>query len=316
VKKINPDLTSVIDLSTAQRLTENKNLSFMGVTPAGPFYISGNLARKWLAATGNPNGRPNSDVVRPYYNGTDLTKRLRDIWIVDFGVDMSLEDATLYELPFEHVKAEVYPVRRKNKRVSYRERWWLLAESRSGMRTALRPLKRYIGTSMVAKHRFFCWISPDVLPANLVIVIAREDDYFFGVLHSKVHEKWALRQGTSLEDRPRYTPTTTFETFPFPWPPGQEPTDAPQVQAIAQAASELVKKRDLWLNPQGATEKELKKRTLTNLYNARPTWLDLAHRQLDHAVLDAYGWPHNLADEQILERLLALNLERAESEQH
>ena len=87
--------------------------------------------------------------------------------------------------------------------------------------------------------------------------------------------------------------------------------DAPRVEAIAQAARELVEKRNAWLNPEGATEKELKKRTLTNLYNHRPTWLDLAHRKLDEAVLDAYGWPHDLNDGEILERLLALNLERA-----
>jgi len=71
--------------------------------------------------------------------------------------------------------------------------------------------------------------------------------------------------------------------------------------------------RDRWLNPEGATYAELKKRTLTNLYNARPTWLDLAHRRLDAAVCDAYGWPHDIADEEILERLLALNLARAEA---
>ena len=68
---------------------------------------------------------------------------------------------------------------------------------------------------------------------------------------------------------------------------------------------------DAWLNPPGASEAELKKRTLTNLYNARPTWLDHAHKRLDAAVLAAYGWPAELADEEILARLLALNLARA-----
>ncbi|MEZ4771506.1 MAG: type IIL restriction-modification enzyme MmeI [Caldilineales bacterium] len=164
---------------------------------------------------------------------------------------------------------------------------------------------------MVSNHFAFSWIPAEVLPANLLIVFAREDDYFFGVLHSKPHELWSLRQGTSLEDRPRYTPTTTFETFPFPWPPGQEPVDDPRVEAVAAAAHELVQLRDAWLNPPGASEAELKKRTLTNLYNARPTWLDNAHRKLDDAVFAAYGWPANLSDEEILERLLALNLERA-----
>ena len=83
------------------------------------------------------------------------------------------------------------------------------------------------------------------------------------------------------------------------------------MQAIAQAAKELVEMRDRWLNGEGLSEAERKKRTLTNLYNARPTWLALAHEKLDRAVFAAYGWPDNLKDEQILERLLALNLARA-----
>ena len=314
VDRINSDLSSQVDLPSARRLRENEGLSFMGVTPAGPFYVPGVLAREWLAAMPNPNGRPNSDVVRPYYNGTDLNRRLRNVWIVDFGVDMSLQEAAFYELPFEYIRANVYPIRAKNNRAAYREKWWLLAEARSGMRAALAPLSRYIGTSMVAKHRFFCWVPSNVLPANLIIVVAREDDLFFGMVHSRPHELWARGKGTQLreaESGSRYTPTTTFETFPFPWPPGQEPTDGPLVQAIAEAARELVEQRARWLNPDGASGKELKKRTLTNLYNQRPTWLELAHRRLDEAVLDAYGWPHDLSDEEILERLLALNLERA-----
>ena len=106
-------------------------------------------------------------------------------------------------------------------------------------------------------------------------------------------------------------PTTCFETFPFPWPPGTEPVDDPQVHAIAQAAAELVTKRDAWLNPPGTGADQLKKRTLTNLYNQRPTWLSLAHDKLDKAVFTAYGWPHDLSDDEILERLLALNLGRS-----
>ena len=139
--------------------------------------------------------------------------------------------------------------------------------------------------------------------------MARSDDYFLGVLHSKAHELWSLRLGTSLEDRPRYTPTTTFETFP--WPPGREPAADPRVAAVAAAAADLVAKRDAWLNPPGASDADLKARTLTNLYNQRPTWLALAHARLDRAVLDAYGWPHDLSDDHLLGRLLALNGERA-----
>ena len=224
---------------------------------------------------------------------------------------MSLQEASQYEKPFEYVKEIVYQERSKNNRESYRTNWWLFAETRSGMRNALGNLKRYIGKSMVAKHHFFSWIPNDVVPANLLIVIARDDHYFMGLLHSKIHQLWALKQGTSLEDRPRYTPTTTFETFPFPWAPGAEPKDDPRVQAIGQAAKELVEQRDRWLNADGLTDAEKKKRTLTNLYNQRPTWLDLAHKRLDEAVFAAYGWKSDLSDEEILEKLLSLNLERA-----
>jgi type II restriction/modification system DNA methylase subunit YeeA len=174
--------------------------------------------------------------------------------------------------------------------------------------------RNYIVTPRVAKHRLFVWAGIRSLPDSATIAIARDDDYFFGVLHSRAHELWARAKGTQLREAAsgsRYTPTTTFETYPFPRPPGQEPADDPRVQAIAQAARELVEKRDQWLNPELASEKELKQRTLTNLYNKRPTWLDLAHRKLDDAVLDAYGWPRDLSDEGILERLLALSLERA-----
>jgi hypothetical protein len=110
---------------------------------------------------------------------------------------------------------------------------------------------------------------------------------------------------------PSYSSTQTFETFPFPFPPGKEPKDDARVERIAAAARDLVSKRDAWLNPQGASEAELKKRTLTNLYNQRPTWLDQAHRALDEAVFAAYGWPATLTDDEILQRLLDLNHQRA-----
>ena len=157
------------------------------------------------------------------------------------------------------------------------------------------------------------WLQAGTLPDSATFAFARDDDYFFGVLHSTAHELWARATGTQLREAEsgfRYTPTTTFETFPLPWPPGQEPADDPRVGAIAAAARELVALRDRWLNPAGTSERELKRRTLTNLYNARPTWLDLAHGRLDAAVLAAYGWPADLGGEALLERLLALNLAR------
>jgi type II restriction/modification system DNA methylase subunit YeeA len=194
-----------------------------------------------------------------------------------------------------------------------KELWWLHRRPGPDMRDAIRDLKRYIVTPAVSRHRLFAWLDNTTIPDHRLQVIAREDDYFMGVLHSKVHEVWSLstssRHGVGNDFV--YNITTCFETFPFPWPPSHEPLDNPSVQAIAEAAKELVEMRDRWLNAENLSEVDRKKRTLTNLYNARPTWLDLVHKRLDAAVFAAYGWQENLSDEQILENLLALNLQRA-----
>lgn len=184
------------------------------------------------------------------------------------------------------------------------------------MRAALNGLPRYIATPATAKHRVFVWVSAGILCNQGTLVYARSDDFFFGILHSQAHETWARSQGTQLrevESGFRYTPTSCFESFPFPWPPGKEPKEKedPRVKAIADAARELVRLRDAWLNPPNASEAVLKQRTLTNLYNLRPEWLANAHRTLDQAVFAAYGLPTNLPKEEILARLLALNHERA-----
>jgi type II restriction/modification system DNA methylase subunit YeeA len=306
VPVIHADLTTGADLTLARRLRENLGLSFMGDTKGGPFDIPEALAREMLAKP-NPDGRRNDAVVRPWVNGLDLTRRSRGMWIVDFGAETPEKEAALYEAPFEYIRAEVRPVRVKNKRESYAAKWWLHVEPRSGMRKALAPLRRYIATPTVSKHRLFVWLPVEVLPDHQLIVVTREDDYAFGVLHSRPHELWARATGTQLrevESGFRYTPSTTFETFPFPLPSKK------QTAEIAAAAKSIHELREGWLNPPSLADAELKKRTLTNLYNARPAWLVQAHERLDRAVLDAYGWTGDISDEDLLARLLTLNLER------
>src|SRR5208283_4642201 len=203
---------------------------------------------------------------------------------------------------------------------TYAANWWIHGEARGELRQALAPLSRYIITTRVSKFRPFIWLPCETIPDSATFAFAREDDYSFGVLHSAIHEFWARAQGTQLrevESGFRYTPTSTFDTFPFPWPPGKEPSEAksPLVKAIAKAARELVRQRDLWLNPPNASEDDFKTLTLTKLYNDRAagnaTWLDNLHRALDEAVFAAYGWPSNLTTQQILANLLALNHQRA-----
>ncbi len=334
---INADLTEGdLELAVASRLARNSNTAFMGDIKNGSFDISGDVARAWLSMPANPNGRPNSDVLKPWVNGIALTRRPSGKWIVDFGDTMSDSQAALYEAPFSHVAAHVKPVRQRNRAKKVRDIWWRHEAPRPNMWKALDGLSRYIATPRVAKHRLFVWLDTRICPDCQLIVIARDDDTTFGILHSRFHEAWSLRLGTWLGvgNDPRYTPTTTFETFPFPM--GLSPdvsagdyADDSRAIAIADAARQLVDLRDRWLNPpewvawvdepvhgypkrpvphDAATAKELKKRTLTNLYNARPQWLANAHADLDAAVAAAYGWPAGISNDDALRELLALNL--------
>jgi type II restriction/modification system DNA methylase subunit YeeA len=312
VATINTDLTSTVDVTQARVLAEDQHLCFLGVMKAGPFDITAETAKAMLDAPRNPNGRPNSDVVKQRLGAKDITARPSNSWIIDFGVKMPEKDAALYELPFEYVFTNVKPVRDETRRKRTRERWWIHGEARPGLRKAIKELKRCIVTPEVAKHRIFVWMDTSVVPDHTCHVIARDDDYMIGILQSRVHQAWTLAQCSwmGVGNDPRYSSSRTFETFPFPLTPGREPNDDPRVEAIAEAARLLVEKRDAWLSPPDASTAELKKRTLTNLYNENPTWLRDLHRALDQAVFAAYGWPNDISDQEILARLLKLNGER------
>jgi len=312
---INSDLTSHVDVTFAKVLSENAGLCFLGMMKAGPFDINADTARTMLAAPINPNGRPNSDVIKQRLGGQDVVQITRDAWIIDFN-EMSMEEASGYEAPFEYVKRNVKPLRDKNNRKRTKQRWWLFGETRPGLRKVIQNKKRCIVTPEVSKYRLFIWMDTNIIPDHKLHVIARDDDYFFGVLQSKLHEAWTLAQCSwmGVGNDPSYSSSRTFETFPFPWAPGKEPKEDACVQAIAAAARELVELRERWLKAEGLSDEDRKKRTLTNLYNQRPTWLELAHKKLDEAVCAAYGWPNDLSDEEILEKLLRLNLERAKKQ--
>ena len=341
-EQIHPDLsTGTSDLTTAAQLADNRGVVFNGIQKTGPFEIAGDTARIWMNLPTNPNGLPNSDVLKPYWNGIDLTRRSRDNWIVDFGSQMGERDAAYFAAPYAYVARAVKPIRSTNKLEALRRLWWRHWRPREGMMAALAQLSRAVITPEVSKHRIFAWLPPKVGADKNLIVIARDDDTTFGILHSRFHETWSLRLGSSLEDRPRYTPSTTFETFPFPEHltpniPAAAYADNPNAIAIATAAKALTEARDRWLNPPELVEivpeivpgfpdrivprnpaaaAILKKRTLTALYNTRSSpegaWLDNLHRALDAAVAAAYGWPADISTDDALARLLALNHDRA-----
>jgi hypothetical protein len=318
VEEINANLTSGDDLTTALPIDENAGISFQGPVKVGHFELDAETARKMLEAPENPNGLKNAEVVVPWIIAKDLTGRPKGMYIVDFQ-DRSEATAALFEMPFEYVKHHVYPDRQNNKRARRREHWWQHGERNLGMRKALAKLTRYIATPRVSSHRFFTFVPVKTLADSRVVVIAREDDYFLGTLESGIHHAWSMATSSwhGVGNDPTYNIETCFDTFPFPWPPGTEPSEDedPRVKAIADAARELVQQRDAWLNPPEASKDDLKKRTLTKLYNERPAWLENAHRALDEAVFAAYGWPSNLTTQQILANLLALNHQRAAAKQ-
>ena len=385
VAEINANLTSSADTTEAKTLNSNLNLCFIGSKKAGEFEVADEIAAGWLKNP-NPHGRPNSDVLRVWVNGDALIKTRRSWWIVDAGDKLPLDVMSGYEKPFAWILEKVKPERDKNNEVRTRNNFWIHKRSGADMREAVTPLSRCLAVVRHAKHLIFSWLNPVILPDDGIYVFARDEDWFMGLMQSRIHRVWALNRGTFLEDRPRYTPTTCFETFPFPFaddlveqPDNTEarlnatkhyahivlreeaPPHTPDEHqaAIATAAETLNDLRERWLNPPEWTEEKLlqfpgsadgpwarylvpksvdkqtgigkvfyprlepkdadcaaklKDRTLTKLYNERPAWLDLAHKKLDAAVAAAYGWPADLTDEQILEKLLALNLERAADE--
>lgn len=336
------------DLTKANEIPQNLRISYQGITPSASlqrkrreelglpeasFNLDGETARNILRAPFNVRGEPMSDVVRPYWIADDITARPLDRFIINFG-DRDELSASMFERPFAAI-ANVRLHRAHAKR-NKEYPWWLLLWPRPAMFMALRELSRFIVIPRVSKHFLCVWAPAGVAPGDALVVVARDDDTALGVLHSHIHEIWALRVGTSLEDRPRYTPTTCFETFPFPEgltpdTPAATYANDPRAVRIAEAARALTDARDRWLNPPEWTERvpevvpgfpdrivpkpgheaELKKRTLTNLYNARPAWLDNLHRDLDHAVAAAYGWEWPLSDDDILRRLFDLNQARS-----
>ena len=375
VEEIFSNLTSSIDVTKANQLNENKNLIARGIETGGPFELSEVDAYKLFSLD-----EKNKQIVVPIVNGNDITGRSRGYWVIDF-LQTPEDKPENYEAAFNKLHEMWQTVLNDEKlkrKPQFREDWWGFRRSGESLRRLIKDKKRYIITPRVAKHRFFIFLDYPTMPDSRLFVVGREDDYFFGVLHSRVHEVWSLATSSRHGDgddggRPTYNNTTCFETFPFPWPPGTEPSAAEdaRVAEIAHWARALNDWREAWLNPPrdgmyaglgDAYDNMVKKRTLTNLYNGlvyyretRPSRsgrprrsdgettlflqtefdkvtrksvtradiqeLDDIHTALDHAVLDAYGWLPStpstssgdgaLTDEEILEHLLAHNLQRA-----
>jgi len=319
--RINADLTIGADVTRAQPLLSNEALCSPGVKLHGDGFI---VTRK-EAETLGLGRRPGLEKhIREYRNGRDLTGRSRDVMVVDlFDLDAGTVRRDFPEV-YQHLLEKVKPGRDRNNRAFYRERWWWFGEPRREMRPALEGLPRYIATVETAKHRTFQFLASDVLPDNMLVAIALDGPFHLGVLSSHIHVTWALRAGgrQGLGNDPRYNKSLCFDPFPFP-----HPTDTFR-KRISDLTEELDATRKLVLV-------EHPDITLTELYNVLAAARDGAplsskdrdiqdrgrvlilkdlHDRIDDAVMQAYGWPGDLTDDDIIARLVELNHERAEEE--
>ena len=158
VDEINSNLTSGVDVTQARHLNENDETCFQGDIKGGAFDIPGAIARGMLQEPTNVNGRTNADVVVPWVNGMDMTRRPRGMFIIDFGTEMTEGEAAAYEAPFGHIELNVRPIVAENREKSHRERWWRHQRPRPEMRAAVAPLSRFIATPRVAKAPPLCLV--------------------------------------------------------------------------------------------------------------------------------------------------------------
>lgn len=324
--RIHADLTIGAAVLAAKPLRSNEGIASPGVKLHG----SGFLVTASQAATLGYGHQLEIDrAMRPYRHGKDLVGRSRDLIIID--VDGWAENEVRDNVPtlYQHLLIHVKPERDANNEPSRKKLWWMFGRRNTDMRRAIADLSRYVATSETAKHRLFQFLDSSILPDNMVIAVGLDDGLWLGVLSSNIHVQWSLAAGgrIGVGNDPRYNKSRCFDPFPFP-----DTSDESLKAQIRDAAEKLDALRKDVL----ARHDDL---TLTKLYNVLEALRaaekagtvlsdkerDIAergcvslirqyHDTIDDLVADAYGWPRDLTDEEILERLVALNKERAAEE--
>jgi hypothetical protein len=319
VSTVNADLSYEADVAGAVTtpLISNRGLAAFGFALHGAgFVLEGAEASSLIQQ--NPSY---AEIVRPYRGGKDLTGRPRKVYVIDFGY-MEEEEARTYPQLFDLVRDRVKPERDANAREVIRKYWWRFGWPRRELREAMRGLKRYIGTTETAKHRMFSFLDAAIAPDHMVVCIPSENPFHIGVLSSHLHQYWALRAGGTLENRPRYNKSVTFDPFPFPDPPKDlreriglvaEALDQHRKDAIAR--DERVTMTGMYnvVEKLRSGEALTPKERAVHEIAACGVLRDL-HDELDRLVAQAYGWPWPMEREEVLERLVALHDERVEEE--
>jgi hypothetical protein len=286
-------------------LPVNAGRCFQGPIPVGKGFVVSSSEAESLMMTGSNY----ADVVRPYLDSEDIAESplLRPSrWVIDFN-QRTLEMARLYPDALSIIRERVKPERDLNGDPGFRIKWWQFGRPRGPMRIAIEPLSHYLAVGRHAKRMFIAKVEPATIASDATNVFAFDDDYSMGILMSRAHDAWAWAQSSTLETRLRYTPTTVFETFPWPDPV----TEATRVRVAAAASALYARRSELCI------EHNL---GLTKLYNLMDdgAFTDLAalHKALDVAVAAAYGWPASAAQDaaELVRRLTELNREISEGE--
>ncbi|MDL2279175.1 DNA methylase [Desulfovibrio sp. OttesenSCG-928-G11] len=318
---IHPDLRQGENITVTRPLKANESISNHGVGLFGKGFV---ITPAQAVTLGFDRIFGLERHIRPYRGGRDITGKSRNLMVVDlFGLTAE-EVRNKYPDAYQWVYTHVKPERDQNRRESRKKNWWIFGEPLRTFRPALAELSRYIATAYVSKHRFFQFLPAEILPDDLVIIIASADAYHLGVLSSRIHVCWSLATGGRLGvgNDPRYNNSACFAPFPFP-------AAKPEQQARIR---DLGEKLDAHRKARQELYPDL---TMTGMYNVLEalrqgrelipkektihehglvTVLRELHDELDAAVADAYGWPADLSDEDILARLVALNTERVEEE--
>jgi hypothetical protein len=326
-----PDLTIGVDLTTTSALRSNAGLASMGPALGGRSFVLSKSEAEHLSASGP------APWLRRLTTGKDITERHRDRFAIDVK-EFQTEDALRKAYPrvYQHLKETIYPERSTNNDPRLRAYWWRFRRSNEVYLGAIENLTRFIATVETTKHRVFVFVDKSELLEHGVIGFGSSDAYIFGILSSAIHVHWTLANGGTLEDRPRYNKDVCFDPFPFPSP--SELLKA-QIRSVAEELNTFRKQQ----------QKEHPSLTLTQMYNVLEKLrakdvdgrnkaghddrkialtadeerikdegliliLKELHEKLDRLVFHAYGWPETLNDEEILERLVALNRERAAEE--
>jgi len=318
--KILPDIRIGAEITTTKPLKSNEPFCCVGYQLTGTGFVlkpeeKDELVKKDKISRGQ--------IFHPLLSARDITQETRELWAIDLFGHTIESVRQNFPATFQQVVTRVKPERDANARASVRNRWWIYGEARSTFRPALAGLKRAIVAPLTSKHRLFVFCDAKTVADSTTVLFALDDAFHLGVLSSRIHVKFSLTAGGRLGvgNDPRYNKSDCFDPFPFPLCGEREKA---RIRELAEALD--------------AHRKQVQAKhgvTLTGLYNVLEkirageklnskeqfiherglvSTLKSLHDDLDAAVSAAYGWLANLTDAEILERLVALNAERAAEE--